>query len=771
MPRRAWWRRPQGLVEQTRWLFCVCAVSSLVVALPGPLATATSVDLALLALFTAALVGSWVYRYRSRSGPLVLDVVDAVVVTGFCLVSPTPAVTFGLVIAALWFRAVYGSTRQVVLAAVLLAAGVSVSVPLWGVIPGHGTSTPAAPVVSIVPLVFTTLAVARHLAFGLFTRERGQRRDTVLTELGSRLLTLVDGAAIHAAAWDAAAGICAATPGLRLVVVQEDGAELAVVGSCGEVGRLPETLPRALVGGPAAPGGPWRPVGAAPLAAASGSAGGWLVSLVPQRVDRWAFVGGPSRRVAEATPAIDQMFNQVALALQRSSTHQDLTTQARTDGLTGLANRDAFVAALDAGLADPDTAVTVLFLDLDDFKVVNDGFGHASGDELLRQVASRLHREVRAGDLCARLGGDEFAVLLRDGGHHDDPDVARSIAERLVETVACPFTLMGRVARIGVSVGLAPASADTTAEEVVRRADIAMYAAKATGKNRLQLFSASLLPADAQSVFESELAAAADAGQLVVHYQPITSAADGRCVAVEALVRWQHPTRGLVPPLDFVETAERTGAISGIGEFVLRQACADAARWDDGVGGRLRVHVNVSAAQLVDPTFVDTVRRCVADRGMARGHLVLEITESMVARSAAVRATLDSVVAAGVAIAIDDFGTGYSSLTTLRTLPLDVVKIDRSFVAGCPADPADRTVVEAIVQMASGLGLSTVAEGVERPEQEAFLRGIGTDAVQGFLHARPAPAAEFARWLDAQPTRHPGPVAANVVALAPRRAG
>ncbi|MBA2553051.1 MAG: EAL domain-containing protein [Geodermatophilaceae bacterium] len=247
------------------------------------------------------------------------------------------------------------------------------------------------------------------------------------------------------------------------------------------------------------------------------------------------------------------------------------------------------------------------------------------------------------------------------------------------------------------------------------------------------------------------------------------SAADGRCTAVAALVRCQHPVRGLLPPREFIQAAETTGAIVDIGAFVLRRACADAADWPESDGAWPAVHVNVSPAQLTDPDFVG-VRGCLEQFAMGPKQLVLEITESMVLDSPVVRATLDALVAIGVAIAIDDFGTGYSALTILRTLPLDIVKIDRSFVSGCSTSTADHAVVEAIVQMASRLGLQTVAEGVERLEQQDFLRAVGADAVQGFLHQRPVPAAEIARWLRAQPTSRPG-IPRPIIPLITRRAG
>jgi EAL domain-containing protein (putative c-di-GMP-specific phosphodiesterase class I) len=241
---------------------------------------------------------------------------------------------------------------------------------------------------------------------------------------------------------------------------------------------------------------------------------------------------------------------------------------------------------------------------------------------------------------------------------------------------------------------------------------------------------------------------AADNDELVVHYQPILSLPDRRCTAVEALVRWQHPDRGLLYPDSFIQTAERSGAIGSIGAYVLRRACADAAAWQDvHQGAALDVHVNVSALQLDDERFIDHVKQCLADFTMAPDRLVLEVTETVVISSPVAINRLNILAAHGVRIAIDDFGTGYSALTTLRSLPAQIVKIDRSFVAGSMENPMDRAVIEAVVKMAAQMGMHTVAEGVERLEQQAFLEGIGTDAVQGYLYLRPTTANEFGTWL------------------------
>jgi diguanylate cyclase (GGDEF)-like protein len=465
------------------------------------------------------------------------------------------------------------------------------------------------------------------------------------------------------------------------------------------------------------------------------------------------------------------MMNQVALALRSAQAHGELRTQARTDALTGLANRSSFTsalrAALDLGVAG---SVSVLFIDLDDFKNVNDVLGHAAGDELLRQVAARLRECTRPGDVCARLGGDEFAILLEDR----TGSTAMAVAQRLVEAVGAPVRLQGQVARVGASVGVTHATNETDVEQLVQQADVAMYAAKANGKNRVQAFETGLLRSDGRAKLERQLANAAADGELVVHYQPIMSLSDGRCVAVEALVRWQHPERGLLQPDDFIEIAERTGAIIDIGDLVLRSACAQASAWRaEHPDSSLAVHVNVAAAQLIDEHFAETVTQCMAEHSIAPRQLVLEIAESVVLDLPTAIDRVNDLVGLGAAIAIDDFGTGYSALTTLRMLPVHIVKIDESFIAGSPSNRADQAVIEAIVQMAGRLELRTIAEGVERLDQQQFLRTVGADSAQGHLYLRPSPAEDFARWLRTHLAGAPAAASdrPTVTPLKPRRIG
>jgi diguanylate cyclase (GGDEF)-like protein len=742
-------RRPEGLVAQTRWLLTLLASASIVVALPGVVGAPSLLFGAAAILAYAGLVLVWISRYRSGRAPVFLGVLEAALIFATSVTTTDPAGVFVYMFSGLWLRALYGSTRGILLHTAFVTVALLGALAAFGFLPGRD-EPPSSSIVAVlysIPIMFLTVVVARNLVLSLFAREESQLRDAALGGLGHRLLGVADRDEIHRLAVGCARAICAATPGLRLLVVVMVEGRAVVVEAAGEMLRVPQTVPTSVL--PAQGSETGAPPDVAPLIALTG-VGTWVGVELGDEHEGWALIGARSRVPHEAVVAIRSVRNQVALALRNSDAHHDLATQATHDALTGLLNRAAFSVALETAIADPERQVALLFLDLDDFKIVNDGMGHSGGDELLRVVAARLRAAIRSGDLCARLGGDEFAVLLRE------VEGATTVAQRLVELIATPVSLMGRTAQVGASVGLAFATPlDLTGEELVQRADIAMYSAKAKGKNRVQVFDPALLQEDGRAQFEAELtAAAAAACEFVVHYQPIVRIVDGRCVAAEALVRWQHPSRGLLFPGEFIQTAERTGTIVGIGAFVMRQACAQVAGWS-GSAGPLAVHVNVSVAQLTEPDIVETVRSCLTDNALEPHRLVLEITESMVLDSPAVRATLFTLAGLGVAIAIDDFGTGYSALSTLRSLPLDIVKIDKSFLEGGPTRAADEAVVEAIVQMAARLGLSVVAEGVERVDQQLFLRRVGAYAAQGFLYLRPAPAENFAAWLDEQDPARP----------------
>ena len=745
-------RRPQKVIETTRWLFGLLTLLSLLFVLPVPLSEARGVESLLVVGSAVYLAGSWTVGYLRRRVSLAMDVADALAILAFALASPRPIVVLGFLYSALWFRSLYGTTKRAVIRCALYAVALGACLPLWTYMPTHDAGIDPGPLLGVLPTMFLTVVVGRHLAGSITARAQAAGRDAVHVKLGAELLSTTDVDEIRTVAWTAATAICTATSGLRVLRVTRDGDVVQVEQATGDFAYVPVSL-RAVASfdSNGRQTGEWTP-GRVELDAAVGVKCAWVQVALPQISgvpdDRWFLVGSPGSGNSEAVASIRNLVNQVDLALRNSEVHRELTLQATLDGLTRLANRATFNATLSAVLGRDRRGreLTVLFVDLDDFKDVNDVFGHAAGDALLREVAARLLRTTRPGDLCARLGGDEFAVLLPETGEK----AAAAVAERIVLAIGAPVHFGGGVARVGASVGVATAATDTEIDRVIHHADVAMYAAKANGKAQIQVFEHGLFKVDSSRVkFERELAVAAERGQFVVHYQPVVSLLAERCTAVEALVRWQHPTQGLLPPETFVPAAERSGAIVDIGAWVLRRACEDVVEWQTAhPSAPLAVHVNVSAVQLDDDQFIDIVTGCLEEFGLAADKLVLEITETAVIASVAAIARLEALAAHGVMIAIDDFGTGYSSLTTLRSLPVGIVKIDKSFIAGITANSEDRAVTEAVITMASHLGLQTIAEGVERPEQQALLEAIGADSAQGFLYMMPAPAEAFGVWLS-----------------------
>ncbi len=738
-------RRPTGIAESTRWLFMWLAVATLLLGLI-PLATAGTALLGLTVVATVTLAASCIWVFATQRVPWGLEVVDALAIFALALAAPDPTAVFGYVFASVWFRGLYGTTLRSLTRCGLYIVAVAAAAPLWTRMPEHPATLETSHLLVALPSLIITVVVARQLGSGLIAREQTLRRDAALASVGAQLVGMIDEGAIRGVVWAAASEICATTPRLRLLKVRREGETLKVVRSAGDF----VTVPAALIDGAMSTesdSGQMTVVDGSALDDAAGATLVWVCISVPEpQGTAWLLAGSPEKIPSEAILAVRSLVNQAGLALINSTANQELTAQARIDSLTGLPNRSTFTSELATELSHhkPGAVVHVLFVDLDDFKDVNDVLGHRAGDEVLVVVAARLQECTGPQDLCARLGGDEFAVLLRSSAD------AERVAQRMVEAIGVPIDLRGRERRVGVSIGIARALPGTDMEALIHQADVAMYAAKANGKGRVQRFDPDLLRATSTRLaFERELAAATAAGQIVVHYQPVLSLPGLACTAVEALVRWQHPVQGLLQPQDFIEAAERTGAIVDIGAFALRQACADVARWQEQYpSSPLSVHVNVSARQLDHDQFVQTVVESLSVWQLPPATLVLELTETVLLNSPAAIERVKVLATYGVEIAIDDFGTGYSSLTTLRSLPVNIVKLDTSFIAGAVASSADRTVLEAIVQMSTQLGLRTVAEGVERPEQQEFLEAIGTHEVQGFLYLRPVPADELTIWLQ-----------------------
>ncbi|HEX5830726.1 MAG TPA: EAL domain-containing protein [Gemmatimonadaceae bacterium] len=471
---------------------------------------------------------------------------------------------------------------------------------------------------------------------------------------------------------------------------------------------------------------------------------------------------GPRQWTADEVAVLADLAASAAteLALRRRLAERDrverqLRHDARHDPLTGLPNRAFFMERLGHVVSrrrarDDHPLFAILFLDLDNFKVVNDSVGHHAGDELLIAVARRLEQCVRGGDMVCRLGGDEFALLLENVVDARD---AACIASRVQEALSRPVNLSGYELFTSVSIGVALSSTPNERPEyLLRSADMAMYRAKNVGKARFEMFDPAMHAAALTRLqLETDLRRAVEYEAFELAYQPIVSLETGRMVSVEALLRWPHPDRGLVEPGDFVPVAEETGLIVVLGRWVLREACRQLVRWREAVGPAaeaLTVSVNLSPRQFTQVDVAKEVAGALAETGLDAASLALEITESVIIeRAGAAALALTQLKAMGVHVYMDDFGTGYSSLSYLHQIPLDAIKIDRAFIA--PIDDEERMLhlVRTIVTLARNLGLQTVAEGVTTPMQLQRLREAGCDSAQGYLFARPMDAADVERVL------------------------
>jgi diguanylate cyclase (GGDEF)-like protein/PAS domain S-box-containing protein len=490
----------------------------------------------------------------------------------------------------------------------------------------------------------------------------------------------------------------------------------------------------------------------APLADAGAEAGATVA--IAARGEMWGVLGAHARAPRQFEPDeadfLGAVANVISSAVDRNLVEAEVRHRALHDPLTSLPNRALALDRLEGALARrrrDGRAVAVLLADLDQFKLVNDSLGHAAGDDLLVALAPRLHDAVRPSDTVARLGGDEFLVVCEQ---LDGPHEAIRVAERVAQAINQPIVLSADEHFITASIGIAVAeSADALPEELLRDADAAMYRAKERGRGRYELFDDVLRKRVLLRLrTENELRRGLEQGELRVVYQPVVELAGGTVTAVEALVRWQHPKRGLLEPVDFIPVAEDSGLIGALGDWVLAAACRDGAAWQKRFprSEPLLVCVNASPRQLANAAFPARVADTMSRHGLAPGSLALEITESVLMEEAHAPVTvLASLREYGLRLMLDDFGTGYSSLAYLKRFPLDVLKIDRSFVSGLGRDEEDSAIVAAIVQMARTLGLTVVAEGVERPEQLERLRELGCDRVQGRLIAEPMPAADVER--------------------------
>jgi diguanylate cyclase (GGDEF)-like protein/PAS domain S-box-containing protein len=453
---------------------------------------------------------------------------------------------------------------------------------------------------------------------------------------------------------------------------------------------------------------------------------------------------------------VQALANVLGDVVERQLTDDDIRHRALHDPLTGLPNRLLFLDRLGQATERQrrrrDTLTAVLVLDLDRFKLVNESLGHRAGDELLAAAAPRLRQAVRSSDTVARFSGDEFGILLEDITGEQD---AIDMAERIAGVFARPFVLDGNEHFVTTSIGIALAEGGERAEDLLRDADAAMHRAKERGRARYELFDEALRGrALSRLRVENDLRRALERDELILHYQPLVSLRDRAMVSVEALVRWDHPERGRISPADFIPVAEENGLIEPIGRWVLDHACRQAAEWyrQRPDAAPLTMSVNLSAAQVANRALAQTVATALRVSGLDASCLALELTESMlVGDHEELFETLVALKALGVRLVLDDFGTGYSSLSYLTRLPLDALKVDRSFVDGLGTESRDTAVTEAIVAMSRALQLRVVGEGAETEQQVAELARLGCDLVQGFHFSRPVPAADITRMLAEGP--------------------
>ena len=444
---------------------------------------------------------------------------------------------------------------------------------------------------------------------------------------------------------------------------------------------------------------------------------------------------------------------------ERKSLEDQLTHQALHDPLTKLANRALFLDRVEHAL---DRAVrkraplAVMFLDLDNFKSVNDSLGHAAGDQLLVSVTERLQACLRSTDTPARLGGDEFAVLIEDIENTED---AAFVAERIRDVLSTPFSVSGTEIFASTSIGIATtATALETPDELLRNADVAMYMSKSNGKDRYTVFKSEMRDSLVKRVqLEADMRYGINHKEFEVYYQPIVELNSVRVIGMEALVRWNHPKFGLIPPLDFIPLAEETGLIVPLGRWIIEQACSQASAWQKqfGYGGQLSITVNIGSRQFQEESLVETVAAALADSGLPPNSLILEITEStMLINTESTIKRLNDLKGLGIRLAIDDFGTGYSSLSYLQRFPVDILKIDKSFIDKISHGKEGAAVTRAIITMSDTLCLKTIAEGIESPAQQSELQNLGCEFGQGFHFAKPLRSADMSEFLRKSTSRN-----------------
>ena len=650
---------------------------------------------------------------------------------------------------------------------VVLYAQAAALVPPVDVIPGRAVDFDRMPVLNVTS--FWLFAIATSIFSAMNERELRQRRADLqaLVDVGARLDDVADPVLQARVVLD---GLAARFGFGRGVVLGAAGDQLVVLAARGTAEWSETAAPDAIVHRA------WQRRTLLPVKRIDADANPLLTALMPdarnllvaplmadghpvgaivvEHASRTVF--GVERRVASV---LGQFAAVAALNLRNAVLLRHVQSLAERDSLTGAANRHMFQETLERTLdtrSDEDGLTAVLFIDLDDFKVINDTLGHAAGDALLIAVTDRIRGLVRQADLVARLGGDEFAILTGD-----DPELSRSrsMAERLVRDLRAPYVIGEHTITVTASIGIASArGAEGDALEVVRNADVAMYMAKANGKAGFAIFDPGMHAAiRARHELGAQLQQAVHLGQLRLVYQPIVSLESGRISGLEALVRWEHPERGLVSPGEFIEIAEENGAILPIGRWVLRHACERAVAWQaEGLTPPgLFICVNVSAREIQQPGFVGAVEEALAWAGLEPTRLILELTETALIKATSTTiATLESLRGLGVRVVIDDFGTGYFSLSHLRQFPVDALKVAAEFVQVDEGDSRSAALAGAIVALGESLDIATVAEGIETEQQAERMRALGSTYGQGYFFSRPMDAAEIEAGVEGLATPH-----------------
>jgi diguanylate cyclase (GGDEF)-like protein len=658
--------------------------------------------------------------------------------------------TTGMCVAALVGASLYGSFTMWLVRSAGLIAAIPVAVSLSPLSVDRSISWHDTTVIGIVIQQALLAVVLRVLYVSLLAQQRTSQMEALLAHTGSELLACTDVRQVRAIGARTATQLCELNPGTAVVILERHGAGMMAVISAGplddQVGLVyPEST---VVSIDPTDSHTVRQLGEelAETGLRTPSVRHWYgVGLGSPDVDRFLLAGSPETTPGREFDAFRNLGHQVVLAEASAASHAKLYHQAHHDQLTSLPTRALLFQRL-AAAVDLDLDATLMIIDLDDFKQINDTFGHNVGDELLVEVAERLKRFAGPNDVAARFGGDEFALLLTDVPDQAEAD---SVAELLCQRLREPSRLSLATVSVGASIGVAAAQPGLSAGDLMRCADIAMYAAKAQGKSRVERFSIERHGDIAQHrLIEEHLAYAVERREIVLRYQPYVDLRTGECAGAEAHVFWEHPTLGVLPLSGFVTAAERTGVIVEIGSYVLQTACRQVVEWGGPGGEGLRIAVNVAARQLNDPDFTRMVASTLRDTRLAANRLTLELLESEQMDDALARAQLHEVAATGVQIAIDDFGTGYVSLASLRSFPIHQLKIDSSFLG---ADGADEVRADQILQMVVSIGeileLETLAQGVRTPQQAVRLRRANLGLGQGSLFGEPMPANEFGQWL------------------------